>query len=324
MVLDPQVQAYLNQIAALDAPRLETLPVEEARRACVADAQTLGEPEPVREVRDRTVPGPDGEIPVRIYVPQGAGDDPLPVLVYYHGGGWVVCNIATHDHLCRSIANAAGSLVIAVDYRLAPEHKCPAAVDDAYAAARWVAENGKSIGADPSRLAVGGDSAGGNLAAAVSLMARDRGQFLPCFQLLIYPITDYNLDTPSYLANAEGYVLTREQMRWFWDCYLAREEDGYGPYVSPLRAEDLSGLPAALVITAEYDPLRDEGEAYAVRLKEAGVSVTQTRYDGMPHPFIRRTAVFDQAKVALKQVTDSLKRAFATNGENGKGPVEKA
>jgi acetyl esterase len=303
----------LKQIEALGAPRLETLPVEDARAACVADIQTLGEPEPVREIRDRTVPGPDGEIPVRIYAPQGASQDPLPVLVYYHGGGWVVCNIATHDHLCRSIANAAGSLVVSVEYRLAPEHKCPAAVEDAYAAARWVAKQGESIGADPSRLAVGGDSAGGNLAAAVSLMARDRGEFLPCLQLLIYPITDYNLDTPSYRENADGYVLTRSQMRWFWDCYLAREEDGYGPYVSPLRADDLSGLPPALVITAEYDPLRDEGEAYAARLREAGVPVTHTRYKGMIHPFLRRTAIFDQAKAALKQVTDSLKQAFRGN-----------
>ena len=307
-MLDPQVRAFLDELESLDAPPLEALILEEARAAILADAEALGPPEPVAKVEDRTVPGPAGEIPIRVYAPEGTG--PFPVLVYYHGGGWVLGSIPSHDSVCCQIANAAGCLVVSVEYRLAPEHKYPAAVDDAYAATGWVVDSAGEIGADPRRVAVGGDSAGGNLAAAVCLMARDRAAFQPVLQVLIYPITDYNLNTPSYLENAEGYLLTRETMKWFWQCYLEREEDGSQPFASPLRAEDLSGLPAALVITAEYDPLRDEGEAYAARLRDAGVPVTLTRYDGMIHAFIRRTALFDQAKVAMREVSEALKQAW--------------
>jgi acetyl esterase len=203
-------------------------------------------------------------------------------------------------------------MVVSVDYRLAPEHKYPAAVDDAYAATEWVFARAQAIGADRRRVAVGGDSAGGNLAAAVSLMARDRAQFRPAFQVLIYPILDYDLNTASYRENGDGYLLTRDTMRWFWECYLSREEEGREPYASPLRAEDLRGLPPALVITAEYDPLRDEGEAYAGRLREAGVPVTLSRYDGMIHAFFRRTALFDKAKAAMREVGDALRQAFAS------------
>ncbi len=310
MPLDPQVQAFLDEIAALDPPPLETMTPDEAREMCIAEIEALGEPEAVAEVRDFTVPGPGGEVPVRLYKPESAGDEPLPVLVFYHGGGWVVCNLDTHDTLCRQLANAVGCAVVAVDYRLAPEHKYPAAVDDSYAAASWVMENAGTFGGDPARVAVGGDSAGGNLATVVSMMARDRGEPMPVCQILIYPVTDYDLERPSYLENAEGYVLTKAAMRWFFDCYFERDEDGYQPYASPIRAESLVGLPPALVITSEYDPLRDEGEAYAARLKEAGVPVKHTRYDGMIHPFIRRTAIFDKDKLAQKQITETLKKAF--------------
>jgi acetyl esterase len=289
---------------------MHTLAPDEARRRNAANAQAMGPAEPVAEVRDRTVPGPGGPIPIRVYVPEGTG--PFPALVYFHGGGWVIGSIATHDVTCRQIANAAGCMVVSVDYRLAPEHKYPAAVDDAYAATAWVFEHAASIGADPRRVAVGGDSAGGNLAAAVSLMARDRASFRPVLQLLIYPILNHDLDTPSYLENADGYLLTRDTMRWFWQCYLRRAEDGRDPYASPLRAEDLRGLAPALVITAEYDPLRDEGEAYAARLRDAGVPVALTRYDGMIHAFFRRTELFDQARVAMQEVADALRRAFAS------------
>ncbi len=310
MPIDPQVQAFLDDIARLGLPQLHELPPTKARALAAADPESFGPAEPVAETHDRTIPGPNGDIPIRIYVPEGTG--PFPVFVYFHGGGWVVGSVATHDATCRQMANAAGSIVVSVDYRLAPEHKFPAAVDDAYAATAWVFDNAKSLGADPRRVALGGDSAGGNLAAAVCLMARDRGSFCPVLQVLIYPILDYNLNTPSYLENAEGYVLTRATMEWFWECYLEEEEDGSHPHASPLRAEDLSGLPAALVITAEYDPLRDEGEAYAARLREAGVPVTLTRYDGMIHAFFRRTAQFDKAKAAMREVADAMKRAFAS------------
>jgi len=310
MPIDPQVQAFLNELKALDAPPLHTLSPQEARAAAAADAEAVGSAEAVAAMQDRTVPGPAGEIPVRIYVPEGIG--PFPVLVYYHGGGWVLGSIGTHDATCREVANAAGCMVVSVEYRLAPEHKYPAAVDDAYTAAQWVLENAESVGGDPRRVAVGGDSAGGNLAAAVCLMARDRAAVQPSLQVLIYPIVDYNLDTPSYLENAEGYFLTRDTMRWFWQCYLERDEDGFHPYASPLRAEVLTGLPPALIITAEYDPLRDEGEAYAARLRDAGVPVTLTRYDGMIHAFFRRTAQFDKARIAMQEAADALKQAFAS------------
>ena len=309
MVIDPQVQEFLEELKSLGAPPPETLSPAEARALHAAGAETLGPPEPVAAIEDRTVPGPAGEIPIRIYVPEGTG--PFPVFVYYHGGGWVLGSIATHDGLGCAIANAARCVVVSVEYRLAPEHTYPAAVDDAYAATAWVVENAGLIGGDSRRVAVGGDSAGGNLAAAVCLMARDRQTFNPVLQVLIYPITDASLDTPSYLENAEGYLLTRASMKWFWECYLDDEEDGCQPHASPLRAGDLGRLPPALVITAEYDPLRDEGEAYAARLRDAGVPVTLTRYDGMIHAFIRRTAIFDKARTAMQEVADALKQAFA-------------
>jgi acetyl esterase len=308
MPIDPQVEAFLEEQKEFGAPPLHALSPEEARATSAAEG--LGPAEPVAKMHDRRVPGPAGEIPIRVYLPEG--DEPLPVLVYYHGGGWVIGSIATHDPTCRQIANAAGCMVVSVDYRLAPEHKYPAAVDDAYAATEWVFENAQDPGADRRRVAVGGDSAGGNLAAAVCLMARDRGSFRPVLQVLIYPILDYNFNTPSYGENAEGYLLTRATMEWFWACYLERAEDGWHPYASPLRAEDLEGLPAALVMTAEYDPLRDEGEAYAARLRAAGVPVTLSRYDGMIHAFFRRTALFDKAQAAMQEVADALKRAFAS------------
>ena len=310
MPIDPQVQAFLDELDKLGLPSLHELPPAKARALAAADVEAFGPEEPVAETHDRTIPGPYREIPIRVYVPEG--DGPFPVFVYFHGGGWVVGSVATHDCTCRQMANAAGSMVVSVDYRLAPEHKFPAAVDDAYAATAWVFDNAKSLGADPHRVALGGDSAGGNLAAAVCLTARDRASFAPVLQVLIYPILDYNLNTPSYRENAEGYLLTRATMEWFWECYLEEEEDGSHPHASPLRAEDLSGLPAALVITAEYDPLRDEGEAYAARLRDAGVPVTLTRYDGMIHAFFRRTARFDKAKAAMQEVADAMRRAFAS------------
>lgn len=311
MAIDPQVHAFLEELRRIDPPPFHRLTPKQARAIAAADTKLLEPPEPVRRIENHRIEGHGGTVPVRVYVPKGT--EPLPVFVYYHGGGWVLGDVDTHEALCTAIANAAGCIVVSVDYRLAPEHKFPAAVDDAYAAARWVAENAGSIGGDPERLAVGGDSAGGNLAAVVALMARDRGVFQPVLQVLIYPVTDHNFHTPSYVENAEGYLLTREDMRWFWGHYLAHDEDGDHPYASPLRAKSFSGLAPALVITAEYDPLRDEGEAYAARLRSAGVPVTLSRYDGMIHAFIRLTHRFDKARMAIGEVAEALKRAFASS-----------
>jgi acetyl esterase len=309
MVLDPQVQVFLDELKAVGLPPLHQLTPEEARATVVANTKLLEPPKPMTRIEDRRVPGHGGWIPVRIYVP--CDKKSLPVLVFYHGGGWVIGDVPSYESLCTAIAQAAECIVVSVDYRLAPEHRFPAAVDDAYAATSWVAENAELFGGDPRRVAVGGDSAGGNLAAVVCLMARDRGVFRPTLQILIYPATDHSFNTSSYGACADGYLLSREDMKWFWGHYLAHAEDGDNPCASPLRASNLSGLPPALVITAEYDPLRDEGEAYATRLRSGGVPVTLSRYSGMIHAFVWWTSRFDQAHAAIREVAAALKCAFA-------------
>lgn len=310
MPLEPDVQAFLEELRALNAPPFCSITPAEARAAVLADVPNMDPPEAVARIEDRVMPGPAGPIPFRVYVPEGSG--PFPVLVYYHGGGWVLCDVSVYDSVCTRLANGAHCLVVSVGYRLAPEHKYPAAAEDAYAALQWVAENAEQLEGDAQRVAVGGDSAGGNLAAVVSLMARDRGARRPVFQLLLYPVTDYSFDTPSYRENAEGLLLTRNDMQWFWGHYLARPEDGSQPYASPLRAADVSGLPPAMVVTAEYDPLRDEGEAYAARLRQAGVDVTLTRYDGLIHAFINHTQRFGKGQQAMADVTGALRRVLGT------------
>jgi len=308
MPLDPQAKAFLDQLAAAGAPALNALPVAEARQA-LRTLFSTGGPEPVHRVEDRQIPGPAGGLPVRIYTPAGKG--PLPVLVYFHGGGWVLGDLESHDSTCRTLANAAGCIVMAVDYRLAPEHKFPAAPEDCYAATKWVVLNAASFAGDPTRVAVGGDSAGGNLTAAVALMAADRGAPTLAYQLLIYPVTNYAFDTPSYKENADGYLLTRDAMQWFWSHYLASENDGRNAYASPMRARDCRRVPPALVITAEFDPLRDEGEAYAARLREAGVPVEVKRYNGMIHGFFSLGHVLEQGKKAVVDAAARLRAAFA-------------
>ncbi|MGO4890590.1 alpha/beta hydrolase [Anaerobacillus sp. MEB173] len=307
MALDPQAKFILEQMELAGAPPMETLSPEEARAS--ADFSLLaGEPEDVGSVENRLIPGPEGDIPVRVYTPKGEG--PFPALVYYHGGGWVIGDLDTVDVPCRLLTNKANCVVISVDYRLAPEHKFPAAADDAYAAAKWAADHGSAINVDPSRIAVGGDSAGGNLAAAVALMARDKGELSLAYQLLVYPVTNHSYDTVSYFENADGYLLTKDTMVWFWDHYLRTEEDSANPYASPLQAEDLSGLPPALVLTAEFDPLRDEGEAYAKRLTEAGVSVEVKRYDGLIHGFFWMPAALEKGRESIDLAAAALKQAF--------------
>jgi len=309
-MLDPEVKAFLDLLAAAGVLPNDQLGVEEARRVTDAGAPALFGPlDPVGSVVDQAVPGPAGPVRVRVYEPAGA-ERPYPALVYLHGGGWVVGSLDSHDGVCRALAARTPCVVVAVDYRLGPEHRFPAAVEDAWAATAWVAEHAASIGADTARVAVGGDSAGGNLAAAVALRARDHGLPL-ALQVLVYPAMDYDFDRPSYVAYADGYGLTREAMRWYWDLYLGPDGDGFDPEASPLRATDVVGVAPALVITAEYDPLRDEGEEYAARLAEAGVSVTLSRYDGIIHGFFRMPGTISRAHHALDESAAALSAAFA-------------
>jgi len=301
--LDPQIQVILQEAEASDDPPLESLSPTAARLAAIEGlAPWRGEPEPVASVENRVI---DGGVAVRIYTPEGVA--PRPALIYFHGGGWVVCDLDTHDVVCRAIARRSGAVVIAVDYRLAPEHKFPAAVDDCYLATRWVAGHTHELGIDPARIAVGGDSAGGNLAAVMALRSRDEPGLPIALQVMVYPVTDLSsFDTPSYKEFAEGYFLTTSEMVWFRDHYLARPEDACNIQASPLLARDLRGLPPALVITAEFDPLRDEGEAYARRLKEAGVRVQCTRYGGMVHPFFSLVGGVKQALEAIDEVSKAV------------------
>jgi acetyl esterase len=313
MSLDPQAKALLEQMAANpDAPRLIDLPPAGGREMYRAMAAML-DPQgvPIGKIEDRTIPGPAGGVPVRIYTPVAAGGTG-PALVYYHGGGWVIGDLETHDALCRTLANEAGCKVIAVDYRLAPEHPFPAAIDDAYAAVKWVEANASEIGIDPNRIAVAGDSAGGNLAAAVSLRAKaEKGPHI-AFQLLIYPVTDAPRTTQSYKDFAEGHMLEAEGMDWFWNHYvLSAGADPKHPYAAPLHAETLSGLPAAYVVTAGFDVLRDEGKAYAEALKKAGVEVEYVNYEGMIHGFFNMQGVLDVARDAVKAAAKALKDALA-------------
>src|SRR5215468_2192594 len=307
MPLDPQAQRIIDATNALGLPPMEQMSPAAARASMRERTAGLGPVEEVARTEDHRVPVEGGAITVRCYTPKGPG--PFPVHVYFHGGGWVIGDIETHDGICRSLANAAGCVVASVDYRLAPEHKYPVAAQDAFAATRWIAREAGRLGVDGGRIAVGGDSAGGNLAAAVALMARDGDGPPLALQVLVYPVTHHSFDTPSYREHAEGYLLTRSAMRWFWNHYLPRQEDGLEPLASPLLSRSLHGLPPALVITAEYDPLRDEGEAYAARLGEAGVPVTVTRYPGMIHGFLRMINLVDKARAARDEIASALRKA---------------
>lgn len=278
----------------------------------MGDLVALGRmPDRPAAAEDRTVPGPAGPIPIRIYRPDA--DSPLPVLVYFHGGGFVIGDIGTHDTTCQQLAVRIPAVVVSVDYRLAPEHPYPAAVEDCLAATRWARDHAGEFGADGHRVAVAGDSAGGSLAAVVSLRCRDAGDPPLSFQLLVYPRTDMLRSFPSHEENSEGYLLTAPAIRWFLDHYIP-EERRKEPDASPLYAENLRGLPPALVITAEFDPLRDEGEAYATRLQEAGVPAQTSRYDGMIHAFFGMDGVLPQANDALDRAATALRAALHPAG----------
>ena len=312
MPVDPQIQQVIDALAASEFGPVHALTPAEGRAQYERMVKARGiEPATVGAVEDRTIPGPFGDLPVRVYRPDpGAGA--LPALVYYHGGGHVIGDLDTHDAVARNLCNGAGCVVVSVDYRLAPEHKFPAAVEDAFAAVQWCAAHGPGIGIDPERVAVGGDSAGGNLAAVAALMARDAGGPAIRLQVLVYPVTDYACDTESYRTYAEGYgTLEAQSMRWFRDHYLRGEADRLDWRAAPLRAADLSGVAPALVLTAQCDVLHDEGEAYARRLRTAGVEVEYRDCEGMIHGFFTMAPMIDGAVRAQTLVCRALRSAFA-------------
>ena len=311
-MLHPQTRALLDFIEQRGIPPTHTLSVAEAR-AFYRDRRSVTQPAPpeVALVRDLQASGPHGAIPLRLYRPLGSqAATVLAVLVYYHGGGWVVGDLDTHDTLCRELANLAGCAVVAVDYRMGPEHRFPAAVDDCIAATHWVRDHAAELHLDATRLAVGGDSAGGNLAAVVSIAARDSGDLPIAFQLLIYPATDAHRRSPSHTENGQGYLLTSDTMDYFSGHYVADRALYDDWRVSPLLHPDLSSLPAALVLTAGFDPLRDEGEAYAERLTAAGNRASYVCFDRQIHGFITMGKVLDEANTAVALCAAELRRAF--------------
>ena len=315
-MLHPQARALLDLMEARRVPPTHTLSPVDAR-ALYRDRRAYTQPEPptVGEVRPLTAEGPHGPIPLRLYRPlasrPGTATDALPVLVYFHGGGWVIGDLDTHDTLCRQLANGAGCAVVAVDYRMGPEHRFPTAVDDCIAATRWVHAQAGVLGLDARRVAVGGDSAGGNLAAVVALSARDAGDPPIRFQLLIYPATDMRRGHPSHTTNGQGYVLTRDTIGYFHDHYIADAAQDLDWRASPLLREDLAGLPPALVITAGYDPLRDEGLDYARALTAAGNRASYVCFERQIHGFITMGRLLDEANAAVSMCAAELRRALA-------------
>ncbi|WP_169977824.1 alpha/beta hydrolase [Tautonia rosea] len=305
MPLDPYAQALLDLQQMTGFRGFDTMPVAEARAMMAARMADVPR-EAVARVEDRTT---EAGLPLRVYWPESDAPSPRPALVFSHGGGWVLGDCNMVDGTCRSLANASGCVVASVDYRLAPEHHFPTAAEDASHAFQWVRAEAGRLGIDPARIAVGGDSAGGNLAIVSCLMARDRREPAPAFQLLIYPVADSACDSPSYSECATGFGLTRDAMQYYWRQYLGEWGDGRQPYASPLLA-DLTGLPPAFVLTAEYDPLRDEGEALARRLTEAGVATTHRRFDGQIHGFFHLGHIMPQGKEAVTEAAQALRRAF--------------
>jgi acetyl esterase len=308
-MLDPAAKKLLDLIASRNLPSYHTLPITESR-AYYRDRRFLTQPEPqqVATVGQLAAPGPGGDIPIRAYRPQGAlPQQTLAALVYYHGGGHTIGDLETHDTLCRELCNRSGCAVFSVDYRLGPEHKFPAAVEDSWAALQWVAQHAADLSIDPERLAIGGDSAGANLAAVVSLMARDHGGPKLAYQLLVYPVTDFRFATASQKNNGQGYLLTREVIDYFTDNYITPDTDRLDWRLSPALAADFSGLPPALVLTAGYDPLLDEGREYADKLKAAGTPVEYICFAGQIHGFITMGRAIPEANEAVALCAARLK-----------------
>jgi len=308
MAVDPQVAFVLDLVVKSGRPAYHTLSPKEARQLFI-DTRPASTPQPpaIGSVRNLSA----GSIPIRVYRPAGVPDATrLPVLVFFHGGGWVIGDLDTHDTLCRQLTAEAGISVVAVDYRLAPEHKFPAAADDAWAATKWVVEHAAELGVDPGKLAVGGDSAGGNLAAVVALQARDAGGPAITLQALLYPVTDLGAETQSYRDLADGYMLTREGMRWFIAHYLGKPQDAEDWRASPIRARSFAGVAPALIVTAGYDPLRDEGDAYAQKLRAAGVNVDHVSFGGMIHGFVPMGKLIDTGNRAVTLIAGSLRHAL--------------
>lgn len=322
----PEMQAVLDRLSALGPKPIPTLSPDEARRqpgpmdAVKARLKSQGKdatPEPVAAVADRMIAGPGGQIPVRIYTPKGAG--PFPVILYFHGGGWVIADLDTYDASARALTNAGGAIVVSSHYRQAPEHKFPAAVNDALAAYRWTLDHARALNGDPRLIAVAGESAGGNLATGVAMQARDAKLQMPIHQLLVYPVTDHAFDTDSYREFASAKPLDAAMMQWFWGHYLADPSDGDRPLASVLRG-NLAGLPAATMVIAEIDPLRSEAAAYAEALRKAGVEVKVHEFTGVTHEFFGMGAVVPTATDAVQKAGSDLKQAFKAGavGTSGK------
>ena len=314
-MIDPRLTSdtvdFMEKSATLDMPAFGECSPEELREATNRRGKVMPPAiEPVRKVIRRKIDGPGGDIPLRIYIPEGA-EPPYPVVMVFHGGGWTIRSYELEGPTSRGLANRVGALAISVQYRLAPETRFPGAAEDCYAATQWAVENASEFGGDASKLAVAGTSAGGNLSAAVSLMARDRGEPKISHQVLFCPVIDHNFERGSYNEFADGYGLTKLGMEWFWDNYLGPDGDGANPYASPIQADDLSHLPDATVIVAECDVLRDEAEEYAAALRDAGVDTRLTRYEGVLHGFNCQPGHINAAESALDEAADRIKRTFA-------------
>jgi acetyl esterase len=314
---DPDMQAVLDALAALNAKPIPNLSPEEARlqptpkdavlRLLESQGQPLN-PEPVASIQHLNIPGPSGEITLNVYTPTGHG--PFPVIVYFHGGGFVIADSKVYESSIRALANGAEAVVVSVDYHRAPEYKFPSQPNEAYAAFKWVVENAAQINGDPQRVAVAGESAGGNLAAVVSLMARDHKETSPVHQLLIYPVVDDEMLNESYLRNEQARPLNPMMMKWFFNHYVKQLSDANNPYALPNKASSLQGLPPTTIITAEIDPLYSEGKAFAERLQAEGVQVNYQHYDGVAHEFFGMGAVLPKAKDAQAFASDALKKSF--------------
>jgi len=307
VTLHPQIAERIEKAAAF--PPMHRLPVERVRRAIGRQLATGLPKEPVGSVEDRTVPGPAGPVPIRVYRPDDGSGRPL--IVFFHGSGFVICDLDTHDDICRQLCARSGCVVVSVDYRLAPENPFPAGPDDCLAATRWAAANAADLGADPGRLALAGDSAGACMATVVAMRCRDAGGPTAKAQALVYPVTDHwSAGHPSYADRGVGFGMTAADMRWFWNHYCPDPAQGDDPHASPLRAPDLSGLPPAYVVTAEYDVLRDEGRDYAAALARAGVPVEAVHYDDMNHGFLHWVGVIDTATLAMERLAQWIRRTL--------------